>query len=1070
MQANSNNKQFSDMKKATLLLGLILGISLQAFAQKTTVIPTSANHPFTMENGQLTGNRASFKDDHHIDWMNNGDYATYQLDNTVNAQYYTVTFTAGTTQPDVTLNFSIKDAGGTSVCNQDVKIVNNGDWDSKARSYNFRTQEMMTGQYTMVITFKSVGGNGTTANVNNITFTAKQKSDTQLPQYHLTTQCLPTSAGQVSILPNAKTFEEGDEVTVSTTENFGYHFAGWQDADGNIVSTQNPYSFKIKSDTQLTAIFNRKNTYALNVSLSEGAQSNLVSIEPAGTFVGGKRMYEEGTEVRVTAHNNKIMTFVGWDDQSTDATRVISMDTDRRLTASFSAVDYIVGWDFYNDQPGQERAADYKSDTENAGLLSLHNEQGSTIGWLPRGWGNGDENGRYAARIWKNRSEGYYFEISFSTRGYRNIRVSSALGCSYNTYSVNNLQYSVDGKTYTTLATFNITGSGWFDKDDVALPADADEQQRVYVRWMPDRNSKLVGSGTDYDGLAISNIFVTADAGSAVDEPSVLVSSTPAKGSAGVSSNGSIVLTFDKKIVAGTGTATLGYEQLVPIISGKSAVFQYSGLDYATTYTFHLPAGVLLSRSGQPVASATISFTTMERKQPAPKLYDAVVDGAYEANGANGTNGIPVYSSVQAAVNAAPAGRAKPYLIFIKNGQYREHVNIPQNKPYLHFIGQDRDKTIILNDALSGGDTSVGTDAGATVTVKSNNVFFENLTLENEYGHTKRNGPQALALNTQGDRIALNHVRLLSYQDTWITTSNSNYRHYIRHSLIEGAVDFIYNSGNVYMDGDTLEINRPSGGFIVAPSHGADVKWGYVFMNNIIRPVKGMTVSSIWLGRPWHNQPKTVFINTQLFVGVPAAGWYETMGGLPALWADYNTTDSKGRPVDLSQRRDTYYYMDGTKKVTGKAKNYLTDEEAARYTVKNVMSGTDNWQPTLLCEACQTPAATLAGSRLEWQPVPYAICYVVSRDGQVVGFTTETTFDASTPGSYQVQSVNEYGGLSEKASPEGSTSISEVSSSGDEKYTIGTQVFSLNGFRIHGGGKGLKIVRFADGSVKKVLR
>ena len=1035
---------------------LISAFAVQATAQTANVIPTSVEHPFVMENGVLSGSRASFGSDHHIDWMNNGDYATYKLENILDAQYYTVSFTAGTTQPDVILNFDIKDANGTSVCNQNINIENNNDWSSTARSYDFRTQEMLTGQYTMVITFKSVGGNGTTANVNNIVFTAKLKSDTEVPQYNLTTQCSPTGAGQISVSPNADIFEEGDEVTVSTTENFGYHFIGWQDAEGSIVSTSNPYSFKIATDTYLTAVFDRKNTYTLNLSLTDGAQSNLVGIEPAGTFVNGKRMYEEGTEVKLTAYNNKILTFIGWENQSTDVVRNIRMDSDQQLTANFSAVDYIVGWDFYNDQPAQERAADYKSDTENAGLLSLHNEQGSTNSWLSRGISNGQENGRYAARIWKMRSEELYFEISFSTRGYRNIRVSSALGCSYNTYSVNNLQYSIDGKNYTTLSTFNITSSGWFDKEDVALPADADEQQRVYVRWMPDRNSKLVGNATDYDGLAISNIFVTANAGTAANEQAQLVSSNPAEGATDVSSNGSIVLTFDNKIVSGTGTASLGDEQLAPIVSGKSAIFQYSGLDYATKYTFHLPEGVLQSRSGQPVSSATINFTTMERSQPETRLYDAIV----------AQDGTGDFSTVQAAVDAAPAGRVRPYLIFIKNGQYKEHVNIPQNKPYLHLIGQDRDKTVILNDALSGGDNSVGTDAGATVTVKANDTFFENLTLENEWGHTQRNGPQALALNTQGDRIALNHVRLLSYQDTWITTSTSNNRHYIRHSIIEGAVDFIYNSGNVFLDGDTLEINRSSGGFIVAPSHGSDVKWGYVFVGNVIRPVAGMTVSSIWLGRPWHNSPKTVYINTQLFVGVPAAGWYETMGGLPVLWADYNTIDADGNPVDLSQRRDTYYYMDGNIRVTGKAKNYLTDEEAAQYTVKNVMGGTDNWHPTLLCEACQSPVLSLTGNLLTWQPVPYAISYVITRDGQVVGFTTACSFDASTPGNYQVQAVNEYGGLSPKAAPVSSTAIHDILSAPASP----AQIYNLSGVREEGVRKGLNILRLEDGSTRKVLR
>ena len=63
-----------------------------------------------------------------------------------------------------------------------------------------------------------------------------------------------------------------------------------------------------------------------------------------------------------------------------------------------------------------------------------------------------------------------------------------------------------------------------------------------------------------------------------------------------------------------------------------------------------------------------------------------------------------------------------------------------------------------------------------------------------------------MALYTLGDRVALNKVGLLSYQDTWLTTTKLNNRHYIKDSWIEGAVDFIYGQGNVYLDQDTINI------------------------------------------------------------------------------------------------------------------------------------------------------------------------------------------------------------------------------------------------------------------------
>lgn len=129
---------------------------------------------------------------------------------------------------------------------------------------------------------------------------------------------------------------------------------------------------------------------------------------------------------------------------------------------------------------------------------------------------------------------------------------------------------------------------------------------------------------------------------------------------------------------------------------------------------------------------------------------------------------------------------------------------------------------------------------------------------------------------------------------------------------------------------------------------GTDVKWGYVFRGCTITAPGIPSETDVWLGRPWHNFPKTVFIDTRAEVTIPAAGWYETMGGLPVLWADYNTMDDQGNPLDLSHRRDTYYYVDANgEKVCGKAKNYLTDAEAAAYTVKNVlgamMVGSRSW-------------------------------------------------------------------------------------------------------------------------------
>ncbi|MBQ2950456.1 MAG: Ig-like domain-containing protein [Prevotella sp.] len=883
-----------------------------------------------------------------------------------------------------------------------------------------------------------------------------------VPVYTLNVKSGMEGAGKIAVNPSGNEFDAGTEITLSVTENFGYHFTSWTDAQGNVVSDKNPYTFEISANTDLTANFDKNNVYALNyVAIDDMGNKygnqNLVTFLPEGNIVDGVHYYEEGTDVKLTVANNKILSFTGWEDGTTNAERIINMDGEKNVTVNYAVADYIVAWDLYQDQPNSQRAADYRSNSENAGLLSLRNAAGSTTSWLTRGVNNGAEEGRWGARIWKLRSEGWYWEVSFSTKGYSNIKFSNGFGHNYNTYSVIKAEYSVDGTNFTEVGTYDIPERGWVD-GEFTLPADANNQERVYIRWMPG-SEELVGAETDYDGLSIGDIFVLAESEQANDQTApVLVSSNPANGATGASATGSIVLTFDERVKVGTGNATLNGEAIAPTVTGKTAVFQYAGLDYNKEYSFTLPAGVITDRSGNAYAGTTINFTTMERTQPAARIYDAVV----------AADGSGDYKTVQEAIDAAPAGRAFPWLIFIKNGEYKGHVDVPANKPYLHFIGQERDKVIITDDKLCGGDNAVHVSVGATVVVNSNNCYFDNLTLENSWGHDKQAGPQALALNTSGDRTVFKNVAMLSYQDTWITPSTSNYRVYAKDCFIEGAVDFIYNSGNIYIDNTTLYINRKSGGYIVAPSHAADVKWGYVFMNCTITAPGNPAETDVWLGRPWHNQPKTVFINTTAEVTIPAAGWYEKMGGLPALWAEYNTMDGDGNPLDLSQRRSSYWKeVDGEQVWVHNVKNVLTAEEAAQYTVKNVLSGSDNWQPSIITESCAAPQAKIEGNKIVWDAVPYAICYVIIKDNEVVGFTTECEFACEANAEYKVFAANEQGGLSKASVPGVTDGISSLPTADGQQPTA---IYTLDGKRVQQLQQGINIIKTANGEVKKIIK
>lgn len=880
----------------------------------------------------------------------------------------------------------------------------------------------------------------------NFAITASTEGEVeQVNSYQLSATLANAEAGSIQVSPKGNVFEEGTQVSVKATENFGYHFEKWIDETGKTISTENPYSFAITANTSLQAVYTSQPVYALTLSLTSGALNHMVTMVPEGKVVNGVHYYEEGTDVKLVASNNKILTFTNWEDNTTQAERIVTMDSEKKIEANYSACDYIVAWDLHNLSARQDVAADFASETENAGLLQMRNEEGTSKAWLASVMRD-----KYSARVWRPLTEKNYFELSFSTKGYKNIKVAAAMGDDYNAYSVNYMQVSTDGTNFTTVGTYQLPNRGW-DEEEFTLPESCNGQDKVWVRFMPDYSSSLIGVENLYDGTAVAEIYVTADVEQGDDHQApVLVTSIPANNDEGVSATGSIILTFDEKVVLGEGDATLGDEVLTPTVSGKTVVYPYSGLKYNQAYEFVLPAGAITDRSGNAFKGVNIHFVTMERKQPAARLYDAVV----------AQDGTGDYTTIQAAIDAAPANRTQPWLIFIKKGVYKGHHDIPANKPYLYLIGQGRNLVSISDDRLSGVGNDYKVNEGATLTANSDNLYFEGINFVNSYGVEKNDGPQALALYTIGDRIVLNKVGLLSYQDTWLTTTKPNNRHYIKDSWIEGAVDFIYGQGNVYLDQDTINIVRKSGGWIVAPNHSKETTWGYVFMNNVITAPGNPAETNVWLGRPWHDTPITLFINTRSYVTIPAAGWYSNMGGLPKLWAEYNTMDGNGNPVDLSHRITDYYYTDSQtgQKVTGKSeKAVLSAEEAARYTVKNVLSGSDAWQPTLLCEACEAPQVKKVNSTLEWQKVPYAISYVVTAGDEVIGFTETTTFEI--PVAYQneelrVQAVNEYGGLSAYGKASLSTGIEDVSckEESDDKAW-----YNVMGMKVSAGSKGILI-------------
>ena len=844
----------------------------------------------------------------------------------------------------------------------------------------------------------------------------------------LTVTASPAEGGSVS--PAQAIFNAGENAVVTARANYGFRFKEWQDAAGNAVSTENPYSFDISENTELTGVFSTVDTYTLTVNnAGDGAKWGKVKLTPEP--VNG--IYETGTDVTISIVPNSVTNFLYWEDGDAAPARVVKMNADKTVEATFDVVPFIVAWDFPVSEPRGNRPADYAFTTDNTGLLNIHNGDGSTTNWggSTRNFGTGDINCIRRYTNFADMANPRSFVARFNTKGYTNVRVH-ALAAADNdcVHSVQKIQYSTDGNEYIDLGTLDMTKNQWLDFD-ATLP---EGLETVYVRWIGDTSSALLGTsgGNDTEGFYLADIVVYADKETVNDtEAPILLASSPAAGSTNVSARGNFVLSFNERVKAGTGDVTLGGIVLEGIYGSKTVTFPSQGLDYGTTYVLDIPAGAITDMSGNEFTGASIEFSTMERPHPEARTFDAVV--AQDGSGD--------YTTVQAAIDAAPEARITPYLIFVKNGEYEELVKIPASKPFIHLIGQNSEKTVIKYWINNGGSSDIGweysTNNPASKTfgyqgvfqVDATDFYAENISFINSYGVEKQAGPMGLAMRTCNDRLSFNNCKFRSYQDTWFTTTtNVSDRHYVNNCLIEGAVDYFYGAGDVYVENSTFRQARASGSVIVAPCHKEGTKYGYV----IDRCVLDGEGSQHKLGRAWQNEPMAVFLNTTFKTEFAPEGWSEWHIA-PKLFAEYNSVDADGNPIDLTARRTEYKVDNQTEKAKRQA--ILSDEEAARYTYENVVSGNDDWNPRKFFEAVDAPAnlMTDAVGNLIWDASDYAICYmVIDGNDNVVAFTTGTEYKVSVPqarseapSSYKVKAVNEYGSLSEASIPGNTSGIAE---------------------------------------------
>jgi pectin methylesterase-like acyl-CoA thioesterase len=264
---------------------------------------------------------------------------------------------------------------------------------------------------------------------------------------------------------------------------------------------------------------------------------------------------------------------------------------------------------------------------------------------------------------------------------------------------------------------------------------------------------------------------------------------------------------------------------------------------------------ITVASSGATDAALTVNGMATN---PVPAGYDVVV--AQDGSGN--------YTSLQAAINAAPSNRTTPYRILVRKGKYVEKVTIPASKPFLYVIGEGINDVVFSWDDYAG---KPGVTEIATITINSNDCLFMNLTVENSWGR-KNDGPQALAVKATGDRIIFKNCKMVSGQDTVMAHGNGK-RQYFRNCYIDGNTDYIYGSAIAVFDSCVLfnrdRVDGSTSSVFTAASTPAGQTYGYVFRDCLLPNNNGQTAYT--LGRPWGNsepphtsETKVVFLNCRM--------------------------------------------------------------------------------------------------------------------------------------------------------------------------------------------------------------
>ncbi|CAN6451272.1 unnamed protein product [Victoria cruziana] len=291
-------------------------------------------------------------------------------------------------------------------------------------------------------------------------------------------------------------------------------------------------------------------------------------------------------------------------------------------------------------------------------------------------------------------------------------------------------------------------------------------------------------------------------------------------------------------------------------------------------------------------------------------------------------DGTGACDTVGQAVSMAKGGEGR-FVIYVKQGVYRENVVIKRSQTNVFLVGDGKDKTTIVGSrSVAGGFT---TFRSATFAVSGSGFVARDITFVND---ADPESGQAVALQVSSDMSAIFRCSIVGHQDSLYAHTG---RQFYRETDIHGTIDFIFGNAVAVFQSCNILPKKPLSGHqvtVTAQSRSdPNQNTGFTIQSCRVAPDPDSAPAKAFLGRPWKEYSRVVVMQSSLDGFVDPAGWMEWSGSFALDTLFYAEYMNSGAGAGTSGRvRWPGYHAS------------LTVDEATKFTVGEFLVGT-SWLP-----------------------------------------------------------------------------------------------------------------------------